>query len=100
MSHFYNDLEIDKYVIMPNHVHMIVHLVGVKEPAYKSDQANSRISHFVGTFKRFCNKAIGRNIWQPRSHDHIIRGEKDYEKIWEYIDTNPIRWNEDCFYME
>lgn len=31
-------------------------------------------------------------------HDHIIRGEKDYQKIWEYIDTNPLKWKSDCFY--
>jgi len=98
MSNFYEDIRIDKYVIMPNHVHMIVRLLGTVEGVYDSNQVNSKISRFVGTFKRFCNKAFGRNVWQSRSYDHIIRGEKDYAKIWEYIDTNPIRWNEDCFY--
>ena len=37
-------------------------------------------------------------IWQRSYHDHIIRGEKDYQKIWEYIDTNPLKWQLDCFY--
>ena len=59
-----------------------------------------KIAQFVGTFKRFCNREIGENIWQYRSHDHIIRGEADYLKIWNYIDGNPSRWLDDCFYVE
>ena len=37
-------------------------------------------------------------IWQRSFHDHIIRGEQDYLKIWDYIDTNPHKWSEDCFF--
>ena len=37
-------------------------------------------------------------IWQPSFHDHIIRDKEDYDKIWEYIDTNPLKWELDCFY--
>ena len=39
-------------------------------------------------------------LWQRSYHDHIIRGEKDYQKIWEYIDTNVVRWEKDCFYND
>lgn len=60
--------------------------------------ANSQIAQFISTFKRFCNREYGKNIWQLRSHDHIIRNETDYQKIWAYIDTNVIRWEKDCFY--
>ena len=67
-------------------------------PSRTSVPTNSLIAQFVSTFKRFCNKEYGKNIWQSRSNDHIIRGEKDYQKICEYIDTNVIRWKEDCFY--
>ena len=41
----------------------------------------------------------GRKIWQRSFHDHIIRDEKDYLKIWQYIDENPMRWEWDCFYQ-
>ena len=61
---------------------------------------NSLIAQFISTFKRFSNKEYEKNIWQPRSYDHIIRGEKDYQKIWEYIDTNVVRWKKDCFYID
>ncbi len=55
---------------------------------------------FVSTFKRFCNKEYGENIWQRFSNDHVIRGENDYQKIWEYIDTNASRWEKDCLYTD
>ncbi|MBQ3573935.1 MAG: hypothetical protein IJA16_04995, partial [Clostridia bacterium] len=94
---------IDKYVIMPNHIHMIITILETEQfngPSGTPVPTNSLIAKFVSTFKRFCNKEYGENIWQARSNDHIIRGEKDYQKIWEYIDTNAIRWEQDCFYNE
>ena len=40
------------------------------------------------------------DIWQRSFHNHIFRGEKDYLEIWNYIDTNPARWVDDCFYTD
>ena len=99
MLHFYNHILLEKYVVMPNHIHLLIHITGHWEPEENS-RANAHISRFVGTFKRFCNKKIGHNIWQTSFHDHVIRGEADYQKIWMYIETNPIRWHLDCFYEE
>ena len=100
MSEFYEDIRLEKYVIMPNHIHLLIHILGTKEPKAGMDVTNSKIAKYVGTFKRFCNKECGGNIWQSRSHDHVIRGESDYLKIWQYIEENPLRWLDDCFYME
>ena len=61
---------------------------------------NSKLSKFVGTFKRFCNRQCGGNIWQYRSYDHVIREDKDYQKIWLYIAQNPAKWEEDCVCAE
>ena len=61
---------------------------------------NTTLSRFVSTFKRFCNKLYGKNIWQYMSYDHIIRGEEDYKEIWQYIDKNPAKWKEDKFYTK
>ena len=52
----------------------------------------SEIARFVGTFKRFCNKEYGENIWQSRYYDHVIRNQQDYNEIWEYIENNPTKW--------
>ena len=100
MCDFYDDLKVEKYVIMPNHIHMLIHLTD--SGLYREKNANptnNRISQFIGTFKRFCNRAYGRNIWQARSYDHVIRGEQDYREIWAYIDENPIRWTADRFFI-
>lgn len=89
-------MHIDKYVIMPNHIHLIVFIddTVVKD----TSPANARIPHFISTFKRFCHKQLKAKIFQRSYHDHVIRNEKDYLAIWEYIDNNPAKWAEDCFY--
>ena len=95
-------IAVDKFVVMPNHIHLILLVDGTasdrtsKSPA----PANAAIPHFVSTLKRFCHRDAGKIIFQRSYHDHVIRNEKDYLKIWEYIDNNPVRWQEDCFYTE
>ena len=37
-------------------------------------------------------------IWQRSFHDHVIRNQAGYDKIWLYIENNPVKWVEDCFY--
>ncbi len=102
ISNFYSNITIEKYVIMPNHIHFLIqiHNPSSSGPSGTPVPTNSYIAQLVSTFKRFCNKDIGKNIWQYRSYDHIIRNEKDYLKIWKYIDTNPSKWQEDCFYTK
>jgi len=103
----YANIRIDNYVIMPNHIHCII---AVSQPFVCTDNTtngssrapnptNATIPKFISLFKRYCNREIGHNIFQRSFHDHIIRGENDYTKIWNYIDTNPQKWNEDCFYV-
>ena len=58
------------------------------------------ISTVIQQLKGVVTKQIGHPVWQKLFHDHVIRGEMDYLKIWEYIDNNPTRWEEDCFYIE
>ena len=96
------NIRVDKYVIMPNHIHLIL-FVDAADPCGPSKSpasANAVVPHYVSTLKRFCHKEIGEIIFQRSYHDHVIRGEKDYLRIWEYIDNNPARWNEDCFYIK
>ena len=58
------------------------------------------MSRFVSTFKRFCNKEYGENIWQRHFNDHIIRNREDYEEHKKYIYENPMRWCYDELYTE
>ena len=85
---------IDKWVVMPNHVHAIVMLPG----------NTAALPAVIGQYKAAVTKAARRvqpdiQIWQSSFHDHIIRNQMDYERIWAYIDANPVRWTDDCFYI-
>ena len=167
LNDFYDDLSVESYVIMPNHIHILLWVKGTKkdssrtlkigpprmpeigpsrtpeigpsrtpeigpsrtpeiEPSRSPEIGPSRSleigpsrtpeigpsrtpvptvqnsvpSRFVSTFKRFCNKEYGTNIWQYRSHDHIIRNREDYEEHLRYIYENPMRWNFDELYVE
>ncbi len=101
MNNFYDYISVDKHVIMPNHIHLLLSITDFENGTSRTPSpTNSIVSKFISTFKRFCNKEYGKNIWQRQSNDHIIRGEKDYQKIWEYIDANVLRWEKDCFYTD
>ena len=101
MNEFYENLTVDQYVIMPNHIHLILFVREDGSPRTSTPtKQTSSVSHFVSTFKRFCNKEFGENIWQRGFHDHIIRSRDDYEEIAKYIHENPIRWYYDELYSE
>ena len=80
---------------MPNHVHLIIVI------EYKKDAENEHnpfLSNIVGQFKSGVSREIGESVWQTRFHDHVIRNEKAYLKIWDYIEYNPLLWKKDMFY--
>jgi REP element-mobilizing transposase RayT len=92
-------IRVDKYVVMPNHIHII--LIVSSDGASRTSpptRQHSSVSQFISTFKRFCNKEYGQNIWQRNFHDHIIRNQKDYDEIAQYIHENPRRWLYDELY--
>ena len=99
-NEFYEHISVERYVIMPNHIHLLLFLSesGPSRTPVPTIQ-NSVVSRFISTFKRFCNKEYGENIWQARSHDHIIRNRQDYEEHIKYICENPLRWFFDELYL-
>ncbi len=101
LNDFYSHISVESYVIMPNHIHI---LLFIKDSGQSRTpvptRSNSIFSQFISTFKRFCNKEYGENIWQSRSNDHIIRNREDYEKHIKYICENPMRWQFDELYTE
>jgi len=101
------NVSIPKYVIMPNHIHLIIEIYNDEKRAIRESPLQyhrSVIDKMMGFLKMNVSKKIHNTdkekIWQRSYHDHIIRGEKDYRMIWEYIDTNVIRWEKDCFYND
>ena len=120
--HEYGEISISKYVVMPNHIHMIINIeYSDYEEISKNTETDSRegcpyeparcrisVSDFVGRYKSIVanrwlkqckvQKIFMGQIWQRSFHDHIIRNEKDFQRIWEYIENNPYNWENDCFY--
>jgi REP element-mobilizing transposase RayT len=119
------DILLDDYVIMPNHFHAIVENVGVdlyvRPEAFvpeglgqtqgSAPTGETFLYSIVQWFKTMTTNEYIRNvkelgwepfdkkIWQRNYHEHIIRDQKSYLKISEYIRTNPLRWQEDQFYI-
>ena len=97
---------IDRYVIMPDHIHAIIILDPDKYTKHQNGSSraptptNEMLPHIVSTFKRFCNKEIGDNIFQRGYIEYIIRDREDYETRRKYILENPLRWYYDELYTE
>ncbi len=101
LNDFYDDINVKSYVIMPNHIHIMLFVFdGGASRTSPPTKQHSRVSQFVSTFKRFCNKEYGNNIWQRHFNDHIIRNREDYEEHLRYIHENPMRWYYDELYAE
>ena len=114
-------VELEAFVVMPNHVHAILVLVGTaflpsaaKHPAPATDTQKPdtqkrvpTLGTVVGNYKsgvtRRVREAQGEpelRVWQGRYYDHIIRSEAALNRIREYIMYNPARWREDTLYGE
>ena len=99
LNDFYDNLSVESYVIMPNHIHILLRVLDEPARTPVPTLQNSIISRFISTFKRFCNKEYGKNIWQGRSYDHIIRDQADFDKHLQYIYENPFGWTKDELYV-
>ena len=110
----YSWLSLDRYVIMPNHVHLLLCIggngpSGTPAPTSTDDgpghcrtpaPTNKTLPMLISTFKRFTNRRCGIQIWQRSYHEHVIRSEDDYRQIREYIENNPAKWAEDRYYTD
>jgi putative transposase len=99
-----HNVELGEYVIMPNHVHGILSLVGATRrvaPTSQTLQPGS-LGAIMAQFKSIVTKRInglqnvsGRPVWQRNYYEHIIRNERDMDRITRYIEANPLRWTDD-----
>lgn len=102
----YDDVTLDKYVVMPNHVHAVIMI--------RHDSTTQRsyptLSEYIRRFKMMTTKSyidgvkageyprFDKTIWQKSFYDHIIRDENEYLRVWKYIDENPLKWETDEYY--
>lgn len=95
ISAIYPHVSVDNYVIMPNHVHLLLRICtdeGGRQVAAPT------VSSVIGQMKRWVSRQAKTALWQKSFHEHVIRNADDYRQIWEYIDANPARWAEDRYH--
>ncbi|MDR0992338.1 MAG: transposase [Ruminococcus sp.] len=93
VSSIYSGVTVEKYVIMPNHIHIII---AVKT---STDEITPTISRIIQQWKGSITKTLGYSIWQRSFHDHIIMNTHEYEVISDYIENNPKKWRDDRFFL-
>ena len=95
IAQHYPAVTVANYVIMPNHVHLLLQIcadeTGCPQPA-------PTVSQIIQQLKGHTARHARDTLWQKSFHDHVIRSEADFLRIWDYIDNNPATWKEDCFY--
>ena len=97
----WGSIKVLKYVIMLNHIHILLHVTETCASASRMPRATDAVvPKFVSSIKRFTNRSCGICLWQKSYYDHIIRDEADYLKHLRYIEDNPAKWLEDQYYME
>ena len=116
------NVELGSFIVMPNHIHMILvlndnvnnvetrHALSISHHQQTigqqrfQNQGKNTISSIIGSYKSAVTKHAHRLgfsfAWQSRFHEHIIRNEESYNIIENYIRENPIKWNDDRFYVE
>ena len=89
IENVFNNTIIDEYIIMPNHIHMILQI---------NNSSNISISRIIKQYKMYISKKIGYSIWQKSFYDHIIRSDKEYVLIKQYIQNNIKNWETDKYF--
>ena len=93
---YYPAISVDHYVIMPNHIHL---LLQINTDVNGRSMIAPTISTVVRLMKGTVSKQAGFTVWQKGFYDHVIRNGNDYQDIWNYIEGNPSKWAEDKLYI-
>jgi REP element-mobilizing transposase RayT len=81
---------------MPNHIHLIL---TIEQGTGAASGAPTTLGNIIRGYKSGVSKICGNSIWQRSFHDHIICNQDEYNRITKYIDNNPTKWVDDCFYV-
>ena len=86
----YPYVTLEHYVVMPNHVHILLTIA--------DGDVQTSVSTIIGNMKRYATIKMGHPLWQKGFHDRVIRDEEEFRAKWMYIETNPLRWETDEFF--
>ena len=92
ISEKYSEVTVDRYVIMPDHIHILMRIDGTGNPS-------PTMGNVVGWYKYQVTKQVnllrnmpGEKLFQRSYYDHVIRNQQDYDEIWQYIENKPRKW--------
>ena len=92
----YPGVNVHKYVIMPDHIHM---LLMIRNSEQGTGNPSPTLGNVIGWYKYQATKRInlllktpGESVFQRSYYDHVVRNQQDYNEIWEYIAYNPTKW--------
>ena len=95
------NLDLDAFVVMPNHVHGVLVLQDEIMPD-NTYGTRTPLPEIVRAFKSFSSRRIkmirrkkGTPVWQRGYYEHVIRGERELEAVRRYIEGNPAKWADD-----
>ena len=92
---YYPVVSVDHFVIMPNHIHLLLQI-------HTDNDGRSMIAPTISTVVRLMKGAVskqaGFSVWQKGFYDHVVRSQRDYLDIWNYIEGNPSKWEGDKLY--
>jgi putative transposase len=104
LTQHYRHVEIDEFVIMPNHIHFIIILHDTVEAGWKPAPTIKRhgVPEIVRGFKTFSARHINQTrntlgipVWQRNYYEHVIRNDDDLNQTREYVTQNPLQWELD-----
>ena len=91
----YPSVTVDKYVIMPDHIHILMKF----DWNFGTGNPSPTLGNVIGWYKYQVTKRVnlelntmGTKIFQRSYYDHVIRNQQDYNEIWQYIENNPRKW--------
>lgn len=92
------NITVDNYIIMPNHIHLLLTMENNGFEAVSGGRGNPPLPNVIGQFKSYTTKLyrerIGENkaiLWQRGYYDRIVRNQEDFEKIWNYVEYNALK---------
>lgn len=108
LEKIYPNVNVDSYVIMPNHIHAIINISEEEiSRSYDNRHPKSTITlpSIICTYKSLTTKECNKikrygKIFQTSFYEHIIRDKNDYNEIAEYIFNNPENWHFDELFEE
>ena len=95
-------INLHSYIVMPNHIHAVIEIDSI---LLKENIKIKSLSQIIGAYKTTSSKLIHEAgyeafSWHRSFHDHIIKDEKSYLNIMNYIENNPKNWYKDSFYKK